>query len=397
MLRTAPTWLKALLLGQLVSAAGSLAWLYLTLYLVHTRGLSPAAGGVVTGLYGLGAIGGNLVGDSLGDRFGLRTALGVAKGAAVLTCIAFPVCPRVGLAPLALLAGLASGTSRPLMSAVVATGLPTALRREGIALSRAAFNAGAVIGPPLGGLLAAHHFGWVFLIDGATSAVLLVTVLRFVPTGQPVVRGPRRGLVSILRADHQMRTLVLTVLAVDTTYRLLYTALPLFLTDHRAPAWLYGLTISINGLMIVALEPRVARRLTARPALPVIAAGYAVVGLGWLLLGAAPSVLIAFVTVLVISVGEMLYKPTATAHAADLAPAGMEARYQSLYAAASIGGMLLSPLLGTTLYSAAPWAVWPSAGLLALAAAVCLAPSSSSSSPRASRSASALPGSDPSA
>lgn len=384
MLRTAPTWLKALLVGQLVSAAGSLAWIYLTLYLVHDRGLSPTAGGLVTGLYGLGAISGNLVGGSLGDRFGLRTTLGVAKGLAVLTCIAFPVCPRVGLAPLALLAGLTGGAGRPLMSAVVATGLPSALRREGIALSRAAFNAGAVIGPPLGGLLAAHHFGWVFLIDGATSAVLLVTVLRFVPAGQVINRGPRRGLASILRTDHQMRTLVLTVLAVDTTYRLLYTVLPLFLTDHHAPAWLYGLTISLNGLMIVGLEPRVARRLAARPALPVIGAGYATVGVGWLILGAVPSVVMAFVAVLVISVGEMLYKPTATAHAADLAPTGMEGRYQSLYAAASIGGMLLSPVLGTTLYGATAWAVWPCAGLVALMAAVRLTRTSFAETPSAS-------------
>ena len=122
--------------------------------------------------------------------------------------------------------------------------------------------------------------------------------------------------------------------------------------------------------MIVLLEPRVARRLASRSALPVISAGYALVGAGWLLLGAIPSVVTAFLAVLVISVGEMLYKPTATAHAAHLAPAGMQGRYQSLYASASIGGMLLSPQLGTTLYQAAPHLVWPCAAILVAAAAV---------------------------
>lgn len=73
--------------------------------------------------------------------------------------------------------------------------------------------------------------------------------------------------------------------------------------------------------------------------------------------------------VLVISVGEMLYKPTATAYAAELAPDGAAGRYQSVYASASIGGMVLSPLLGTSLYAVAPWAVWPAAGLIALATA----------------------------
>jgi MFS family permease len=366
LLRTAPLWLKALLLGQLVSSAGALAWLYLTLYLVHDRGLSTQSGGLITATFGVGAIAGNLFGGSLGDRIGIREALVGAKGIALLACASFPLCPRPGLAPLALLAGLSGGASRPLMSAVVASGLPAGLRREAIALSRAAFNAGAVIGPPLGGLLAQHHFGWVFVIDGGTSAVLLVVVLRFVPAGADVIRARGRGLLSALRHDVQMRTLVLSVLAVDTTYRLLYTVIPLFLIDHDAPPYLYGLTVSLNGAMIVLLEPRVARRLSHRPAAPVIATGYAIVGVGWLLLGALPAVITAFVAVLVISVGEMLYKPTATAHAADLAPPGMQGRYQSLYASASIGGMLLSPLLGTTLYAVAPRLVWPCAGALAL-------------------------------
>jgi dipeptide/tripeptide permease len=48
----------------------------------------------------------------------------------------------------------------------------------------------------------------------------------------------------------------------------------------------------------------------------------------------------------VITGGEMLYKPTATAHVADAAPDGMVGRFSSLYAAASISGMFLAPALG---------------------------------------------------
>jgi MFS family permease len=68
----------------------------------------------------------------------------------------------------------------------------------------------------------------------------------------------------------------------------------------------------------------------------------------------------------------MLYKPTATAHAADLAPDGMVGRYQSIYASASIGGMLLAPLLGTAAYTASPRGVWFAAALLPWVAAAFL-------------------------
>jgi MFS family permease len=368
--RTAPRWLQALLVGQFVTAAGAVAWLYLTLYLVDARHLPAGRAGLVTATFGLGAIAGNLSGGGVGDRFGLKPALVASLAGWVACCSAFPLAPVPLLAPLAFLAGLTSGAGRPLMGAVVATGLPPERRREGIATSRAASNAGTVIGPPLGGLLAAHHFGVVFVFDAATSLVLLAAVLRWCPaTARVVVTEGPRNVLAALRADRAMLRLVLSVLAVDTTYRLLYTVLPLFLADRDAPALLYGLTVSLNCLVIVAFEPRIARRLAVRPAVPVIALGYAVVGAGWLLLGAVPVVAGALAAVVVITGGEMLYKPTATARAADLAPRGMVGRYQSLYAAASIGGMLLSPLLGTALYGAAPRLVWPAAGLLALAAA----------------------------
>jgi len=116
-----------------------------------------------------------------------------------------------------------------------------------------------------------------------------------------------------------------------------------------------------------------------RPAAPVVAAGIALVGVAYLLLGLAPDLALAVVAVLVITVGEMLYKPTATAYAADLAPAGMTGRYQSAYGAASISGTMPSPATGGPLYDVAPALVWPLAGLLALAAAVFLYSSSRTS------------------
>jgi MFS family permease len=373
MLRAMPRWLQALLLGQVVNAAGSLAWLYLTLYLVKNRGLTPGRAGLVAATYGLGSIAGNLTGGSIGDRFGLRPALVGSLAGWAASCAVFPLAPPSWLAALALLAGLTGGFGRPLMGALVATSLPTGQRREGIALFRAASNLGTVLGPPLGGLLAATHFELVFVIDAATSLVLLVAVVRWCPrAARVVVADAPRSILHALRHDRQMVMLLITVLAVDTTYRLLYTVVPLFLTARGAAPVAYGLTVSANCIVIVLFEPRIARRLSERDAVTVISAGFAVVGAGWLVLGAAPAVLTVFCAVVVITVGEMLYKPTATARAADLAPPGMVGRYQSLYAAASISGMLLSPLVGGALYEASGRLVWPAAGVLALVAAVAL-------------------------
>ncbi len=73
--------------------------------------------------------------------------------------------------------------------------------------------------------------------------------------------------------------------------------------------------------------------------------------------------------VAVVTAGEMLYKPTATAHAADRAPEGMHGRYQSLYGAASIGGTVIAPPLAGALFQHSPHLMWVVGGVLALAAA----------------------------
>jgi MFS family permease len=90
----------------------------------------------------------------------------------------------------------------------------------------------------------------------------------------------------------------------------------------------------------------VAVLLRHRAAVSVIAVGYALVGAGFLVIGVAPGLVTAAGAIAVISLGEMLYKPTAPAYLVDCAPAGMQARYQSLYAGASVGGMTLGPALG---------------------------------------------------
>jgi MFS family permease len=163
------------------------------------------------------------------------------------------------------------------------------------------------------------------------------------------------------------------VVVVDTSYRQLYVGLPLELHRLHAPTVVYGLTVTANCVIIVAAEVWVALRMSGHPPGRVIALGYAFVGISWLVLAGHPAVATAFVLVAVISVGEMLYKPTATAAVADSAPPGYEARYQSLYAGASISGTVIAPPLGGALFAVHPLALWLVSGIAPLAAAALLA------------------------
>lgn len=375
-LQALPPWVRALLFGQFVNAAGALAWVYLTLYLVQSRHLTPAHAGLLTGVNGAGIIAGNVIVGWIGDRFGpRRTLVGGLIGWAAC-CAAVPVTPVSALVPVLVVAGTLGGFARPLMIAVVLGALPGEQRRTAAALWRVAFNAGAIVGPPLGALAAAWNFGLIFVIDAVTSVLLALAVLHWVQADQPVRRDqPEHRADSVWRTLRQrpfVLAVLLSVVVVDTSYRQLYVGLPLQLHHLHAPTIVYGLTVTANCVLIVLGEVWVAMRMGSHSPRRVISLGYALVGVSWLVFGLTPTVAGAFILVGMISVGEMLYKPTATAAVADEAPTGYGARYQSLYAGASVSGTVIAPPIGGAMISH-PAALWLVSGLAPLAVTMTLA------------------------
>jgi MFS family permease len=374
-MRELPGWVRWLLVGRFVNALGSMAWVFVPLYLVSDRGLSEAAAGSVAAVWGVGMIAGNLAGGAVGDRFGLRPTLGMASLASALGCLLVPLTPTAGLPAVLALMGALGGVGRPVSFALVTSALPTEHRRQATAWMRAVNNAGTVLGPPLGGLLAVHHFGVVFVIDAVASLLMLAVVMLVVPAAGrvPLPEGAPTRLFGALRQDPRFVLLLLTVVAADTAYRFAYSAVPWQLDALGAAPWIYGTTISLNCGLIVLFEPWLAHRLRDRAPERLIALGFLLVGVGWVVVAPAPGVALVLVAVAVVTAGEMLYKPTATAHASDRAPDGMHGRYQSLYGAASIGGTVIAPPLAGALFELSPRLMWVAGGALGIAAAAVLA------------------------
>lgn len=371
-LRELPVWLRFFVLGRFIKSTGTLSWLYMAVYLVRERDLSPSAAGLVVGANGVGVIVGGLVGGWIGDRFGIRRTMLFSYLSSAAICLLIPVAPVATLAAVTGAGGLVGGMAFPLGMALVAGSIPPAQRRAGVALSRAAMNAGVVIGPPLGALAAAYDFRIVFLVEAISGVAMAFIIWRFVPL--PPARRHEAGppLWRSIAADRTVWMLLLAVLAVDAAYRQIFTGLPLMLSDLGTPLVLYGTLISLSSLLIVVAETPLAIRLASRPALRIIPLGYVFIGLGFLALAAWPAEGGAIVCIGLITIGEMLYKPTSAAYAADRAPEGMQGRYQSLYSSASIAGMVISPPFGGFLYEHAPSLLWPACAALALLGAAAL-------------------------
>ena len=375
--------------GRFVSSASSFLMLFLVLYLTGPRGLGVVPAGVIAGSNGVGALLGNVTGGRLGDRHGHRRVLLLTASVVGIVTMLIPWQPVWLLAVTMPLTGYLGAVASLSQGALAALAVPSGSRRSSVAVSRAASNAGFVIGPPIGALLATHGYDTLFVVDGILTLVLRHVTSRFLPDEAPVVREPDApaGLWMAVRADRSLWLLLPGVVLVDIVYRQLYSTLPLHLRDHGQPLALYTALIAIGSALILALEIPVALWLRHRPAIPIIATGYALVAVGFVVfgltwLGVAVAAVVAMV---VLTAGEILYKTTATAYVLDAAPAHLVGQYQGLYTGAATSGTMLSAPLGGLVYAAEPSLLWPLCGVVAGVGAVLALASARVASPVSAR------------
>lgn len=381
-LRDVPRAVWLLAAGNFVNMAVSVTFAYLFLYLTGPRGLDPGQAGLLAGAGGVGLLAGNLTGGWFGDRFGHRPALLASAVTGGLLLAAVPLLPTPALYAALPLAQYAAGAQRAASSALVAVIVPEGARRQAFAVTRAAANGGFTVGPLLGALVATRlSYDWLYVADGLGSVALACWTARVVPArrdpahggaAQGAPRGEARGgkarrgearggeaLWPALRARPAVLVLLGAIVVVDVVYRQQYTTFPVYLADHGLDTGVYGSLLAVNGGVLLCLELPAALALRRRSPLPVVGAGLLLVaaGYGALLTGVGVVTAVAMMTLL--TLGELLYKTTATAYVADRAPGHAMGRFQSLYAGASITGVVLAAPLGGALYGAAPDLLWP--------------------------------------
>lgn len=380
-MRGVPRVVWVLAAGRFVTSASSMLMLFLTLYLTGPRGLAVTAAGIVAGSYGVGMLVGNLTGGRWGDRFGHRRVLvsgSTVVGLGVASVPWLPLPALVVVLPLLAYLGAAVGVSNGALSALA---VPRGDRRTAVAIGRAASNAGFVVGPPVGALVVVHSYAALFLIDGLVTLAVRIAVGAVLPREEPApapapAGADGHGLWRALRADRALLVLLPAIVAADIVYRQLYTTVPLRLRDAGQPIALYTAIIAIGSGLILLLEIPLVLRLRRHRAFPIIAGGYALIGVGFALFGLPVSVGTAVLAMVVLTAGELLYKSTATAHVLDAAPDHLVGQYQGLYTGAATSGTMLSAPLGAAVYSAAPALLWPLCAAVAGGAAALVLASS---------------------
>jgi MFS family permease len=367
-----PVWI--LCAGTFVNRFGSFVAVFLVLYL-RSRGYSIAEAGLVVSFYGIGNVVAAGVGGWVADRFGRRNALALSMFSSAVTLLLLSQAQSLPLIiVLTTLAGMTGEMYRPAAAALLTDLTPAGERIPAFALNRLAINLGFAAGPAVAGLLAERSFFLIFLGDALTSAAFGVIALTRLPEGVRVRRGEeRRGeAVRTMLHDRAFVFFLISSVLGAFVYFQSQTTFPLHVRASGLSDADYGLLISLNGLAIVLFElPLVA--ITQRfPYRPVLTVGSLLVGLGFALNAVANDLPELALTVLIWTLGEIVYAPVASAYVADIAPEHLRGRYQGAWGLTWGLAFVFAPAVGAAIFAWSADGLWLICGLLGLASALLL-------------------------
>ena len=355
-------WILALVRG--INTMGlSLVMAFMGVYLVTERGMSGAACGLLYFVANLGQALANSYTGHLSDRVGRRRLMvaALASRAAVIALLGALVLIHASIPVLAVVLVVSSslrGGFEPVASAVVADVAPPERRVAAFGLQRMGVNLGWVIGPSLGGLLAAHiEYGSVFFCAVPPILLSAVAIARLAEprTHSVAARAASASLMptSATLADSSRRprgelnlvlggALLFSVIHVQlfSTFSV-YAASEVGLTSREI-----GLLYGVNGLAVLLFQlPAVAlierfsheRALVIGPVLYVLAfLGMGAAGGAWTL-GAA---------VMLMTIGEVVVTPAQQATVAELGDPSRLGRAFGVFGTMQMLGVAIAPVLG---------------------------------------------------
>jgi MFS family permease len=371
-LRALPRSAWILFAGMFINRFGGFVVPFLTLYLT-SRGYSADQAGLAIGAYGIGHMAASLVGGHLADRIGRRETIVLSMFAAAIAMLLLSQARALPLIiGLTLLTGLASETYRPASSALLTDIVPPGQRLTAFAALRMSFNAGFAFGPATAGLLAGWGYIWLFVGDALTSVLFGLVALLALPRG---VHRSGNGadwsdVLKVARSDRRFQQLLVANFGVSLIFMQIASTFGLYVTHLGFSPATYGAVISLNGLLIVFCElPLITftRRFAARR---VMALGYALIAVGFAANYFARSIPALIACMFVLTVGEMLALPVASAYLADLAPPHMRGRYLGMSGLTWASALIIGPALGMKLLGWHPAALWIAGGVSGLVSAV---------------------------
>lgn len=371
-------WL--LVIGMFISTVGtSMIWPFMTIYVSERLDLPlTEVAGIIT-LNGLVALFASVIAGPITDRFGRKWIMVFSLLGNGLTYLLLSQAGTLHtITILFALRGLFQPLYRVATNAMVSDLIPHEKRADAFAILRTGNNAGLAIGPAIGGFVVVNSYTTSFVAAAVALAGygLLIAfraheTLPVNESSEPQAQTSRKGYRHIIR-DKQFLSFLFAFTLFRICTAMLWVLLAVYVKqNYQVLESQYGLIQMSNAAMVVMFQIGVTSITKRYLPLPVMAIGTLVyaIGVGTIALG--QGFWGFWLSLIVITMGELMVMPTSNTFVADLAPLDMRGRYMAAFAFAPGVGRSIAPMIGGILNDQiGPKAIWIGGGVIGLASAM---------------------------
>src|SRR5688572_28532404 len=351
----------------LATAGGSMIWPFLLIYASGKLDLPLSTVATLISINAGTGLLASLIAGTLADKVGRKVVMNLSltvNGLAYFLLMRAETYPQfVGLM---IMVGLSNPLYQVGADAMLADMIPSEKRTDAYAINRIANNAAFALGPSIGGFLATRSYDLAFYCAGIgflSYSVLLFFLARETlhrPTANVSIPSAQtEGYGRVLQDKNYMAFVAMISLGLIAP-TMLWILMPVYTkTNFGIPEALYGWIPTTNALMCVFVQYSVTSITRKYRTLPVLGTGMLIYALGAGSVALMSSFWGFWLSMVILTFGELTLVPTASKYVADLAPADLRGRYMSIHWLGWGLARTLSPLIGGFLNdNIAPRAIW---------------------------------------
>jgi len=360
-------WLMAF--GLLIMSSGaSMVWPFLMIYVSKTLSLPMSKAASLITINASAGLVSTLIAGSIADRFGRKLVMTVSLLSNGIIYLFLPQANSyAAFAILMLLAGISNPLYAVGADAMLADLLPVDKRNDGYAIIRMVNNAGVAIGPVIGGIVASRSYDLAFY--GAAAGMLTYGFLLLFKAKETLDRATVKtrelsekatsGFSKVLQDKHYLAFTGLVALGLIAP-AILWSLLAVYANQN------YGLSVqyfgwipTTNALMCVFIQLPVTQITKRYRPLMVITIGMLVYALGVGSVALMAGFWGFWLSMVILTFGELIMVPTASKFVADRAPVDLRGRYMSIFWLTQGISRAIAPLYGGWLNdNISPKAIW---------------------------------------
>lgn len=331
-------WL-VVLTGFIDVIGNTLLFPFFSLYITQKFGVGMTQAGIVLGTFSAFGLVGSMIGGALTDKFGRKNLILFGLVFSAVSTISLGLVNDFAiLIPLAVFIGLLSNIAGPARQAMVADLLPEEKRQEGFGILRVVANISWIIGPTIGGFIADRSYFALFILDAVISCIVALIFFFYIPETKPETSEEPESILKtfagygVVLKDIAYVAFLFVSMWMGLVYQQLYNSLSVYLRDnHGFQPQGYGFLMSTSAITVILLQFTTTRLIKKQPDFLMMGLGVFFYMIGFGMFGFVTAFWLFAAAVVIITIGEMIIMPTASALAANFAPEDMRGRYMAVF------------------------------------------------------------------